>query len=415
MKDLLEICCGLDVHRDTIVACLLKGKIDGTPSKEIRTFSTLLSELDELKIWLEEEQCRHVAMESTGVYWYPVYSVLEGAFEGTMAAIVTNARHMKNLPGKKTDIKDAEWIVALLRAGLLQGSFIPSEKSRNLRELTRYRTSIVQEIASQKNRVEKYLQSYGFKLSTFLADIFGVSGRRIINYLAEPGEICPEKIQLFVKGRARLKTEEIKMAVNGRMGKQQREVLTMLLKHLDENYEYLNTIETKINEDIKDFKIQIEQLDSVPGISTTAAAAIIAEIGVDMSKFKTSDHICSWAGLSLGNNESSGKKKSTHVTKGNPYIKTILCEVAWAITRVRSSYLSSWYWKMKQRLGTKKAIIALARKLLVIIYNMIKTGNQYDENIFSVVRQRQEETRKKKVIAEAKKLGLTISDPVKIA
>lgn len=309
MQDLLEICCGLDVHRDTVVACLLKGGIDGTPSKEIRTFSTLLSELDELKIWLEEEQCRHVAMESTGVYWYPIYSVLEGAFEGTMVVIVTNARHMKNVPGKKTDIKDAEWIATLLRAGLLQGSFIPSEKTRNLRELTRYRTSIVQEIAPQKNRVEKYLQSYGFKLSTFLTDIFGASGRGIINYFAEHGEISPEKVQLFVKGRARVKTEEIKTSVNGRMGQHQREFLAMLLKHLDESYEHLNAIESKINEDIKNFKAQIEQLDGIPGISITAAATIISEIGADMSKFKTSDHICSWAGLSPGNNESAGKKK----------------------------------------------------------------------------------------------------------
>lgn len=309
MQDILEICCGLDVHRDTVVACLLKGTIDGTPSKEIRTFSTLLPELEQLKLWLEEENCHHVAMESTGVYWQPVYTTLESAFDGTMVIIVANARHMKNVPGKKTDIKDSEWIATLLRAGLLRGSFIPSEKVRELRELTRYRRNIVEEVTSQKNRIEKYLQSYGFKLSTFLTDIFGVSGRAIIDHLAEHGQISSDKIQLYVKGRAKVKTEDIKIAVNGRLSLHQRQFLTMLLKRLDEDYAHLNTIELKIDAALASFQIQIQQLDGIPGINVTAAAAVIAEISADMSKFKTADHICSWAGVSPGNNESAGKKK----------------------------------------------------------------------------------------------------------
>jgi transposase len=310
LQDILEICCGLDVHKDTVVACLLKGNVDGNPSKEIRTFSTLLPELEQLKLWLEEEQCHHVAMESTGVYWQPVYTALESAFDGTMVIIVANARHMKNVPGKKTDIKDSEWIATLLRAGLLQGSFIPSEKVRELRELSRYRRSIVEEINSQKNRIEKYLQIYGFKLSTFLTDIFGVSGRAIIDYLAQHGQISADKVQLFVKGRARTKTNDIKVAVNGRLSLHQREFLTMLLNRLDENYAHLNIVESKINSALESFQVQIQQLDGIPGINITAAAAIIAEISADMSKFKTADHICSWAGLCPGNNESAGKKKA---------------------------------------------------------------------------------------------------------
>lgn len=309
MQDILEICCGLDVHRDTVVACLLKGNLNSTPTKEIRTFSTLLPELEQLKAWLEEENCHHVAMESTGVYWQSVYTTLESAFDGTMVIIVANARHMKNVPGKKTDIKDAEWIATLLRAGLLQGSFIPSEEFRELRELTRYRRSIIQEINSQKNRVEKYLQSNGFKLSTFLSDIFGVSGRAIIDYLAQHGRINADKVQAFVKGKAKSKTDDIKIAVNGKLGLHQREFLTMLLKRLDEDYLHLNIIESKIHSALASFQIQIEQLDGIPGINITAGAAIIAEISIDMSKFKTADHICSWAGLSPGNNESAGKKK----------------------------------------------------------------------------------------------------------
>lgn len=310
MQDILEICCGLDVHKDTVVACLLKGNVDGTPSKEIRIFSTLLPDLEQLKLWLEEEECHHVAMESTGIYWQPVYMTLESAFNETMVIIVANARHMKNVPGKKTDIKDSEWIATLLRAGLLQGSFIPSPKIRELRELTRYRRSIVEEMTSQKNRIEKYLQSYGFKLSSFLSDIFGVSGRAIIDHIAQYGQISSDKVQLYVKGKAKVKTDVIKIAVNGKINQHQREFLAMLLKRLDENYEHQKSIESKIEVALISFQLQIQQLDGIPSISITGAAAIIAEISVDMSNFKTADHICSWAGLSPGNNESAGKKKA---------------------------------------------------------------------------------------------------------
>lgn len=309
MQDILEICCGLDVHRDTVVACLLKGNLGSKPEKEIRTYSTLLPDLEQLKLWLEEEQCRHIAMESTGVYWQPVYTSLESALDGTMVLIVANAKHMKNVPGKKTDVKDAEWIATHLRAGLLQGSFIPSEQVRELRELTRYRKSILKEVTAQKNRIEKYLQGYGFKLSTFLSDIFGVSGRAIINHLSEYGQVSSDNIQLFVKGKAKTKADDIKLAVNGKLSPHQREVLKMLLKRLDENYEHLNYVQLKIEEALAGFQIQLSQLDGIPGIDLVAAAAVIAEIGVDMSKFKTADHICSWAGMCPGNNESAGKKK----------------------------------------------------------------------------------------------------------
>jgi transposase len=408
MQDILEICCGLDVHKETVVACLLKGSRNDNPSKEIRTFSTLLPGLDGLKSWLEEENCHHVAMESTGVYWQPVYNVLEGAFSGAAILIVTNARHMKNVPGKKTDMKDAEWIATLLRAGLLQGSFIPSQKTRELRDLTRYRKSIIEEITAQKNRIEKHLQSCGFKLSTFLTDIFGVSGRAIMDHLARLGHIDPFDVELYVKGRAKSKTNDIKIAVNGKMNIHQREFLKILLQRLDEGYGHLHAIEESINEALQSFQQQIKQLDGIPGIDLTAASAIIAEIGIDMSKFKTAEHISSWAGLSPGNNESAGKKKSTRVTHGNTYIKRILCEIAWCITRMRQTYLSSVYWKIKQRRGAKKAIVALARKLLTVIYNMLKHGTEYDEGVFEQVKVKQEERRKKKLMLEARKLGMEL-------
>jgi transposase len=318
MQDILEICCGLDVHKETVVACLLKGGTTDKPEAISRTFSTLISGLEQLKAWLEEENCRHVAMESTGVYWQPVYNVLESAFDGTIVLIVANARHMKNVPGKKTDIKDAEWIATLLRAGLLQGSFIPSQPIRRLRDLTRYRKSIVEEISSQKNRIEKHLQSSGFKLSTFLTDIFGVSGRAIIDHLARVGSISPEEVEPLVKKRARTKLNEIKQAVNGDMDRLQRDFLTILLKRLDESLEHLQLVEQKIDQELLKYEQQLQQLDGIPGINKIAAAAVLAEIGIDMTKFKTAEHICSWAGLSPGNNESAGKKSPPVHSAGIP-------------------------------------------------------------------------------------------------
>jgi transposase len=225
---------------------------------------------------------------------------------------------MKNVPGKKTDMKDAEWIATLLRAGLLQGSFIPSQPIRRLRDLNRYRKSIVEEITSQKNRIEKHLQSCGFKLSTFLTDIFGVSGRAIIDHLARVGSISPEEVDPLVKKRARNKLNDIKQAVNGNMDRLQRDFLTILLKRLDESVEHLQLIEQKIDEELLKYEQQLKQLDGIPGINKIAAAAILAEIGIDMAQFKTAEHICSWAGLSPGNNESAGKKSPPVHSVGIP-------------------------------------------------------------------------------------------------
>lgn len=318
MQDILEICCGLDVHKETVVACLLKGGIHSKPKACTKSFSTLIQGLEELRAWLEEENCHHVAMESTGVYWQPVYNVLESTFDGSIVMIVANARHMKNVPGKKTDVKDAEWIATLLRAGLLQGSFIPTQPIRRLRDYTRYRKSIVEEISSQKNRIEKHLQSCGFKLSTFLTDIFGVSGRAIIDRLAQVGEITPDEIDVLVKKRARVKLNDIKLAVNGKMDKLQQDFLTLLLKRLDDSYEHLRLIEQQIDEELLKYQRQLEQLDGIPGINKTAAAAVLAEIGIDMAQFKTAEHICSWAGLSPGNYESAGKKSPLVHSMGIP-------------------------------------------------------------------------------------------------
>lgn len=388
MKDLLEISCGLDIHKDKIVACILTGPLGKPTHFEIREFTTLIPDMIALKDWIVSQNCRHVAMESTGIYWMPIYEILEDAFAGEITLLVVNARHMKNVPGKKTDMRDSEWISTLLRAGLLNGSFIPERRIREFRDLNRYRKSVIRDITSQKNRIEKFLQSSGFRLSSFISDIFGASGRNIILHLIEHGQIDRASLDCCLKTKARKRMDEIQilMSVNGTLSEHQKSFLKILMSHYDSLKEHLTEVETNLIEDMAPFALQVEQLSSIYGISTTASCAIIAEIGIDMKPFKTAEHICSWAGLCPGNNESVEKRKSTSVTKGNPYIKSTLCEIAWVIVGKRNTYLSAWYWRIKQKKGAKKAIVALARKLLVIIYTMLKQGTLFDESCFEARR-----------------------------
>ena len=372
MKDLLEISCGLDVHKEKIVACILTGPLGKPTRSEIREFSTLIPDMIALRNWIVSKNCHHVAMESTGIYWMPIYEILEDAFSGDITLLVVNARHTKNVPGKKTDMRDSEWISTLLRAGLLNGSFIPEKRIREFRDLNRYRKSVIRDITSQKNRIEKFLQSSGFRLSSFISDIFGASGRNIILHLIEHGQIDKTALDSCRKTKTRNRIDEI---------------------------------ETSLEEDMAPFALQVEQLNSIYGISTTASCAIIAEIGIDMKPFKTAEHICSWAGLCPGNNESAGKRKSTSVTKDNPYIKSMLCEIAWVIAGKRNTYLSAWYWRIKQKKGAKKAIVALARKLLVIIYTMLKQGTLFDESCFETRRKHCEQKQLSRYIRELEKHG----------
>jgi len=316
MQAILHNCCGLDVHKDSVVACILKtqeslinAKSKEDTTKEIRVYKTFPDDLAQLRNWLESEGCCHVAMESTGVYWTPIYDALEGACDGSMELLVTNARHMRNVPGKKTDIKDAEWIASLLRAGLLRGSFIPPIEVRELRQLTRYRKNVVQDINTQKNRIEKFLQQAGFKLSTFLSDIFGVSGRNLLRVLTKKGRITPTDVEYATTRIAPAKKAEIKLAINGKLTSNQRSFLKLQISHLDVLISHLDTIEASITELSKPFEEAIVRLDTIPGIAETSATAIIAEIGTDMSKFPTAEHFCSWAGVSPGDNKSAGKKK----------------------------------------------------------------------------------------------------------
>lgn len=411
MEDILTCCCGLDIHKESIVACIMKGPIEEKlkPRSEIREFGTQLRDLHTLRKWLKENECHYVAMESTGIYWQPIYSILETSLADEMHLLVVNARHMRNVPGKKTDLRDAEWIATLLRAGLLKGSFVPERDIRDLRQYTRYRKALVRDISSQKNRIEKLLQSNGYRLSSFLSNIFGSSGMAIMQQLVKVGYITNQSVDEALKSKARLKANEILSNLNGILSVPQRKLLKMQLAHLADLYANLEEIEEEIRNDFSQFQGPIDLLDSIPGIDITAAFAILAEIGKDMSPFPTAQHICSWAGLAPGNYESAGKSKRQRVTQGNDYLKTMLCEVAWVIVNHKKLYLSGWYWRLKQRTDSKRAVVALARKLLVIIYTMLRTSQPYNEERFIERKKISEQKKVKRMVNELSRLGYAVS------
>jgi transposase len=410
MKDLLEICCGLDVHKDTVIACLLKGELRSEPEGEILEFSTLLSGLDNLKTWLIENNCRDIAMESTGVYWFQIYNVLESMFadEGGVRITVTNPRHMKNVPGKKTDANDARWIAGLLRAGLLTPSYIPPRDVRELRDWTRYRRTLVQAMTGHKNRIEKYLQQCGFKLSTFLSDIFGLTGMTIIKRLCAVGFVVPADVDSMVFSTARKKITELRQALNGKLSVHERDFLSMLVRIYEHSLTEIAEVESKIMECAQKYDATISLIETIPGIQRLTAVTIVSELGTDLSMFPTAGHLCSWVGMCPGNNESAGKKKSTRITQGNIHLKSVLCQCAWGATRSKKNYLREWFYKLSRRRGMKKAVIALGRKMLVIIYNMVTSGEVYDEKHFDEAQVKYDDIRKKRLIAEAKKLGLEL-------
>lgn len=410
MRNLLEVCCGVDVHKEVLVACLLKGNIDEEPEPIIREFPTLLSGLDAFKAWLVENNCRDVAMESTGVYWFPIYNVLETIFieEGGLHIIVANPHHMKNVPGKKTDIKDAHWIATLLRAGLLTASFIPGKEIRELRDWTRYRDIIVKEMVGHKNRIEKFLQQCGIKLSTFLTDIFGISGMLLIRKLTEKGKLSTVDVQLCLKGTLRNKLSEVQQAVDGQLSEHERLFLSKLVDTFDNCKKEVESIEQNIMIYASKYEPTLCLLETVPALQRQTATIIISELGIDLSMFPTAGHLCKWAGLCPGDYESAGKKKSTKITKGNPHIKSILVQCAWAATRCKKFFLRDWFYRLRSRRGTKKALIAVARKLLTIIWNMITNQQIYSEERYCIVQQQQEERRMQKLKTEAAKMGLKL-------
>jgi transposase len=404
MNIIHDCCCGLDVHAKTVVACLIKhGR------KQILTFSTMTDDLLRLLDWLTAEGCTHVAIESTGVYWRPVFNILEGSLE----VILVNARHVKAVPGRKTDVKDCEWLADLLRHGLLKASFIPPLEIRELRELTRYRNSIIREQASISNRVQKIAESGNIKLSQVASDALGVSGRLMLRALAE-GETDAEKMSELARARLRNKKGELKRALEGRLTRVQRWVLAELL----DRYEELEAAIKKVNEQIRKeveespdpfVREAIELLDTIPGVGEPVAQIIVSEMGVDMGRFPTDKHLASWAGMCPGNNESAGKRKSGKTTKGSQYLRAALVQAAWAASRAKGTYLQAQYQRLVKRMGKNKALVAVGHSILVICYHVIMKRQSYQELGGDYFDRQNVKAQRTRLIRKLESLGLKVT------
>ena len=380
MQPILECCCGVDVHKDMIEACIIQGIKQ--PNIIRQQFSTIPSDLKEFVQWLYDNDCYHIAMESTGVYWKPVYECIEEFSPYYENIIVANAHHMRNLPGRKSDVKDAEWIATLLQHGLLEPSFVPERTIRNLREYSRAYKNYVSEKSRCINRLEKFLQAHGLKLSSVLSDITSVSGIRILTLLSERGSLSLDDVKKAVSSRTKCSALEIQSAICGRLNINECFLLSDFLDQLSSIQIRLDKILTMMATISEPYKKLLDQLDSIPGIDTTAAMLILAEIGANPQEvFKSSAHLCSWAGLSPRNDQSAGKISSRKIMPGNPYIKSILCQVAWAAVRTRKNPFGNWFWSHQAKLGRKKAIIAVSRKILSLIYHLIATDQFYDNDI----------------------------------
>jgi transposase len=372
MQVMIERGAGLDVHQETVVACVLTGAPGRRPTKEVRTFRTMTRDLEALRDWLRELGVTHVGMESTGVYWRPVYAVLEGDFD----LIVGNARHIRNVPGRKTDVKDAEWIADLVRHGLIAKSFVPPPPLRELRELLRYRRKLTESQAAERNRLLKLLETANIKLASVASDVFGVSGRAMLKALIE-GVASAEEMAALAKGSLRRKHAELVLALDGRMQEHHRFVLMMQLRRLETAEQDIAALDQRIAEKLEPYGAQHLLLMQIPGVDWLVAAVLIAEIGIDMSVFLSGSHLAAWAGVCPGNHESAGKQRSGRARKGNIHLRTILVGAAVSASRTRGSYLKDKYHRLKARRGAMRAALAIAHKILVAAYHMLAKGIAY--------------------------------------
>jgi transposase len=374
MEVVFERCCGLDVHKAIVVACLWMRDQSGKVHKEIQKFGTMTVDLVVLYDWLKSKGVTHVAMESTGIFWKPIYNLLEDAFQ----VLLVNAEHIKRVPGRKTDVTDAEWIADLLAHGLLKGSFIPPKPIRELRDLTRYRKSLIDERVREVNRLHKLLETANIKLSSVASDVMGMSGRSMLEALLE-GKTDPEVLADLAKGKLRNKLPELKKALHGRFSTHHRFILEHILGHLDFLDETIEKISKEVATRTSPFDQLIKFMDTIPGVDRKTAEATIAEIGLDMERFPTHRHLASWAGLCPGNHESAGKRKKGKTRKGDLWFRRYAMEMALAASRTKETYLNAFYHRLLRRKGHKKAVVAVAHTILVIIYHVIKHNVPYRE------------------------------------
>jgi transposase len=372
MQVLYPRCAGLDVHKDSVVARIRC--VSEPPHDEVRSFATTTSALLQLNEWLSAHQVTHVAMEATGVYWKPVWHLLEGDFE----LVLANAQHIRNVPGRKTDVNDATWIADLLAHGLIRSSFVPPAPIQELRDLTRTRKQLVREISQHSSRIQKILEDANLKLGSVLSDVLGKSGRAILRALIA-GESNPEKLADLAQGAARKKRAALVEALHGRVRDHHRGLLKVHLELVTALEQALANIDATVGKTLAPIHQSARLLTTLPGVSDLTAQVMVAEIGVDMSRFPTSAHLISWTGLCPRSDESAGKRRSTRVRKGAPWLKVALVTAAWAAVRVKDSYLQAQFHRLRSRRGAKKAILAVAASMLTAAYHMLKNGVEYKD------------------------------------
>jgi transposase len=405
METIVEKGCGLDIGEETVVACLMVGSAGSKVRKEVRTFRTFTTDLERMREWLRAEGCTHVAMESTGPYWVPVYAVLEQA--GCFELVVGNAQHMRNVPGRKTDMKDADWVAVLLRHGLIRKSFVPAKPFRDLRDLLRYRRGVVEAASTERNRLLKLLETANIKLACVATDVFGVSGRRMLRALLK-GDSTPEEMAQLAKGRLRHKRESLELALRGSLDEHHRRMLQIQLQRIERTEEDVKALDADIDARLHPYRAQHGLLMQIPGVDWLVAAVIIAELGVDMTVFPTVRHASAWAGVCPGNNQSGGKTKAAAVRKGNVYLKTALAQAALGAARTGGSYYKNKYFRLRARRGAKRAAMAIAHKILIATYHVLSTGTPYKELGELYLDRRNRRAVASSLIHRLKQLGYTV-------
>lgn len=403
MRIIYKRCCGLDVHKKVIVACLLVLDPNGELQREVKKFGTMTEDLLALLDWLQQAGCTHVAMESTGVYWKPIYNILEGHLE----VVVVNAQHLKGVPGRKTDVLDAEWLAECFQLGLLKASFIPPAPVRELRDLTRYRTSLIRERARTANRLQKVLEDANIKLAGVATDIQGVSARAMLEAIVA-GNTDPEALADLAKGLLRKKRDQLVAALSGRVKAHHRFLIAEHLSQIEYLEEAIQRIGAEVAERLRPFEDKVSQLDSIPGISRQTAEVLLAEMGWDMSRFPTDKNLASWAGMCPGNNESAGKRRNGKTRKGSRWLRHALIEAAHGAARTKNKYLKTQYHRVAAHRGKKKALVAVGHSILIISYHLLTRGQEYTDLGANYFDERDRSAVQRRCIKRLEKLGYSV-------
>lgn len=404
MQVVHERCAGLDVHKKSVYGCAIWPGDKGGKQQEIRSFGTMTADLLKLADWLRERGITHVAMEATGVFWRPVWAVLEGQFE----LMLVNPHHIKAIPGRKTDAKDSEWIAELLQHGLLRGSFVPPAEIQDMRDLTRYRTELVQAQNAVDNRIQKLLEQCNIKLSSVASDTLGLSGRLMIEAMIG-GEEDPEQLADLAQRALRKKIPELRLALAGRVRDHHRFLLQEFLDEWKALGKRIGRIEEEIDKRLVPFEAAVHLWESIPGVDHVSACNLVAEIGVNMAQFPSAQHLASWAAVCPGNHQSGGKRLSGTTRDGNKWLRRTLCQVAWAVTRKKDCYLSAQFKRLAARRGVKRAVMAVAHSMLIIGYTMLKTGQSYKELGGGYLEQINKDQLQRYFVKRLQRLGLTVS------